>query len=103
VEGKQIKLTWSIPQEGGEPAGIESFTLFRFMTQDLDALCLGCPVDFRKFQEVDADSRAIVDGSRRRMTAYDTRDRGYGYMYKVVAFHESGGVSRDSNIVKVLP
>ena len=102
VEGRRIAVTWSVPRRGGEVVeGIQGFNLFRFKTPDPEKLCVGCPIDFRKFEEIEMD--ADVSGEKGRVTLYDTLEPGYGYAYKVVVLHESGGVSKDSNIAKVLP
>ena len=102
VEGRRIVVTWSVPRRGGEVVeGIQGFNLFRFKTEDPEKLCVGCPIDFRKFEEIEMD--ADVSGKKNRVTLYDTLAPGYGYVYKVVVLHESGGVSKDSNIAKVLP
>ena len=107
AEGSRIELSWSIPRRDGDVVeGIEGFQIFRFKTEDPEKLCVGCPVEFRKFEEVDLDTRAgrgAGIGDEDRVTVYDALQPGYGYMYKVRVVHESGGLSKDSNLVKVLP
>lgn len=102
VEGERIQLSWSIPRRDDEVVeGIEGFQIFRYRTQDREKLCPDCPMDFRTFKKVDAPTAGTED--RGRVTAYDVLERGYGYAYKVLVLHESGGVSKDSNIAKVMP
>ena len=100
---ERIILSWSVPAGDDEAAsGIEAFRVFRFRTDAPEQLCAGCPVDFRRFETVTV-AGPIGSGTERRMTVYDVWDPGYGYMYKVIAVHETGGVSDHSNIATLLP
>jgi hypothetical protein len=102
LAGRRIALTWSVPRQGGEVVdGVQGFNVYRFKTSDPEKLCARCPIDFRKFEEIEMD--AGVPGEEDRVTLYDTYEPGYGYAYKVLVLHESGGMSKDSNIAKVLP
>ena len=102
VDGDRIELSWTIPGRRGQAMeGIKGFDVFRFKTLDPEKMCAGCPVDFRKFEEVKIET--AVSDPEDRVTLYDKKEPGYGYMYKVLVLHESGGVSADSNIAKVLP
>ena len=103
--GDQIRLSWPIAKTGGKPlSDIKGFELFKFQARDAGTLCPGCPVPFTKaltFIQFDSPSPARVKGTR--MFYHDSCDPSYGYAYKVVTHHKSGGVSDDSNVVIVLP
>lgn len=99
----RIELSWSVPTGDDDAvAGIEAFRVFRFRTDAPEQFCEGCPVDFRRFETVTLDRR-VGKGRERRLKVYDVQEPGWGYMYKVITVHESGGVSDDSNVATLLP
>ncbi|OEU45099.1 MAG: hypothetical protein BBJ60_01220 [Desulfobacterales bacterium S7086C20] len=104
VIGEKVWLNWSVPTKDGSVFdGIEGFKVFRHEAGDSTETCSGCPIPFSGLAEIKLDSSepARIEGNV--VTFYDRVKPGYKYAYKVKVYHKSGGVSNDSNIVKVLP
>jgi hypothetical protein len=99
-----IRLRWSIPiDDEDEMDGIRGFRLDYYKTANGDALCLGCPIPFRDstFIRWEFPAPAVIEG--KQVTYWDQFEPDIHCAYKVVAYHRSGGVSADSNIVVVSP
>lgn len=100
--GNAVQLTWSIPKKGDAPfEGIEGFRVFRYTARASASPCLGCPIPFGEFLELKLKHPDPARIEKGRVIFTDTWDAAYQYVYKVVVFHNSGGVSDDSNIVHV--
>jgi hypothetical protein len=101
IDGR-LMLTWSIPTKDGRAVGgITGFRVFKYQAQNDGALCPGCPMPFEEFVEIELKKPqpARVEGTR--VLLEDRFDPAYPCVYKVVAYHKSGGVSEDSNVANV--
>jgi hypothetical protein len=98
----RLMLTWSIPTRENRPvAGIAGFRVFKYQARSDRSLCAGCPIPFEEFVEIALKKPhpARVEGTR--VLLEDRFDPAYPCAYKVVAYHKSGGLSEDSNVVNV--
>ncbi len=101
VIGDKVQLTWSVPKKDNAFfEGLEYFRVQKYMARSSVELCPGCPIPFQDLLEVKlkAPAPARVEGGR--VIFQDAMEVDYRYAYKVVVYHESGGVSKDSNIVE---
>ncbi len=104
VVRQKVWLSWSVPTKNGSVFdGIEGFEVFRHKAGDSTEICSGCPIPFSELAEIKLVSLESSRIEGNAVTFYDRVEPGYRYAYKVRVHHESGGVSNDSNIVKVSP
>ena len=100
--GHDVRLAWSVPKRGDVAAvGIEGFKVYGSDALDLDTPCPGCPILFSERLDVrltDLEPMEVNDG---RVVCHVKVTPGHRYAFKVAAYHKSGGVSEDSNIVQV--
>jgi hypothetical protein len=103
IRGERILLTWSVPKQDGVPTwGIKRFTVLGHTTHRSAPPCPGCPLSFKEIDEILLANPAparIEEGRVHYVMRFDTEFR---YAFKVIAYHKSGGVSDDSNIVRLL-
>jgi hypothetical protein len=98
--GGEVQLTWSIPTKNGAAfEGIEGFRVFRRNVHDSVAPCPGCPLPFDERLDIKLEypEPARVEGGR--LIYLDKVAPDGRYAYKIIVYHKSGGVSRDSNVV----
>jgi predicted small lipoprotein YifL len=100
--GNSIQLHWSVPARGGAPLeGIRSFRVFRHVEKRSAPLCPGCPLSFDKLHEIKMSNPAPARIDHGRMVYSVGSEPGLRYAFKVLAVHQSGGVSDDSNVVRM--
>lgn len=100
--GDEVRLTWTIPKKGDTIfEGIKRFRVFKHKAHGSVARCPGCPIRFDTFFDIRLKDplRGRVEGDR--VICYDKIKSGYRHAYKVVVYHQSGGVSEASNIVEL--
>ncbi len=102
VMGDKVQLTWSVPKKGDEVfGGLEHFRVYKHKSHSSVEICPGCPIPFEHFLDIKLDDPkpARVEGDR--IVCHDKIEADYCYAYKVVVYHKSGGVSDDSNVVRI--
>ncbi|MBI9083824.1 MAG: hypothetical protein JEZ11_09525 [Desulfobacterales bacterium] len=96
----QMTLTWTLPagDDGTGPA--ESVVVYRHRSVAGDAICPGCPPIYTPLATVPVDGGK---GSEKRFSmVYRTQlERGYRYLFKVVARGRDGVPGSDSNLVQI--
>jgi hypothetical protein len=101
VIGDVVRLTWSLPREGGVPfEGMEYIGVYRYQSHISEELCPGCPIPFERVLDIKLKHPEPARVEGQRMTWYDSIEADHRYAYKVVVHHKSGGMSEDSNIVQ---
>jgi hypothetical protein len=101
IEDK-VRLTWSVPKKGNKVfEGLEHFGVYKYRWHSSVEMCPGCPIPFQHFLDIKLDDPkpARVEGGR--VICYDNVEADHRHAYKVVVYHKSGGVSEDSNIVRI--
>ena len=102
IRGETILLTWSVPKKDGIPLeGIKRFTVFAHTAHVSEPPCPGCPLSFKEIHEILLANPApaiIEEGRVRYFMSFDPES---WYAFKVVAYHKRGGMSDNSNIVRV--
>ena len=101
IENGWARLNWSMPKAALEKKApeITGFLIYRSKTS-LKEPCKGCPLMFQRIGQV---SPYTTTESARRDTAIgyaDKLDKGYRYVYKVVAVTANNVVSADSNLIE---
>jgi len=100
LAGDEVQLTWSVPTKNGAPLeGIEGFRVFRRAVRGGVAPCPGCPVPFDEFLDIKLEYPEPAGVEEGRVFCRDQVMPDGPYDYKVIVYHQSGGVSEDSNIV----
>ena len=101
VVGDEVQLIWSMPKKANAVfEGLEYFRLYKHRWHRSVEMCSGCPIPFEDYLDIKLDDPkpARVEGDR---IVYNEKiEPDHRYAYKVVAYHESGGASKDSNIVR---
>jgi hypothetical protein len=101
VLGDKVKLTWSMPRKDNAVFdGLEHFRVCKYKSHSSVELCAGCPIPFERFLDIKLKDPEPAQVEGDRVIWHDTIDVDYRYAYKVVVYHKSGGVSKDSNIVR---
>ena len=101
IENGWARLNWSFPKaalEKGAPE-IAAFLVYRSKAS-LKEPCKGCPLMFQRIARV---SPYTTTESKRRDTTLEYADKlqkGYRYVYKVVAVTDNNVGSEDSNLVE---
>ena len=101
VVGDEVRLIWSLPKKGNEVfEGLEYFRLYKHSRHRSVEMCTGCPIPFEDYLEIKLrdPKPARVEGDH--IVCHDKIEPDHGYAYKLVVYHESGGASKDSNIVR---
>lgn len=100
--GHDVQLAWSIPERGDAGfEGIEGFKVYGSNALDLEAPCPGCPIAFSERLDVRLTDPAPMEVDDGRVVCHVKVTPGHRYAFKVVAYDESGGESKDSNVVQV--
>ncbi|OEU47787.1 MAG: hypothetical protein BA872_03000 [Desulfobacterales bacterium C00003060] len=99
--GDKVLLTWSVLNKGNTLFdGLEHFGVYKSESHISAEICPGCPIPFEHYLDIKLDDPkpARVEGDR--IVFPDNIKADHRYAYKVVVYHKSGGVSKDSNIVE---
>lgn len=100
VVSGEVRLTWSVPKKGDTMfGGIEGFRVYKYQTGGFVAPCPGCPIPFSPWLDIRLKDPEPAQVEGDRITCYDRVESGYRYVYKVIVYHKTGGVSEDSNLV----
>lgn len=95
LEGDGVVLKWSVP--GESLRDITGFYIYRSSASLSEAPCEGCPLVFEKAAIVAVDAQEQKTG---RFVYQEPLLTGYRYAYKVMAYRESSGADRASNVVR---
>ncbi len=101
IENGWARLSWSQPKAALEKKSpeIAGFVVYRSKTS-LKEPCKGCPLMFQRIGRV---SPYTTTESKRRDTTMEYADKlekGYRYVYKVVAVTDNNVASSDSNLIE---
>jgi hypothetical protein len=97
----RVRLTWSVPKKGDTLFdGLTHFGVYRYESHSSAEVCPGCPIPFEQFLDIKLDDPEPARLEGDRMILHDAIEADYRYAYKVVIYHRSGAVSKDSNIVQ---
>lgn len=103
VMGDRVRLTWSIPKEDNTVfEGLTHFGVFKYESDSSAEMCPGCPIPFIHYLDIKLDYPEPAWVEDDRVVFHDIVEADHRYVYKVVAYHEDGGISEDSNIVRFL-
>lgn len=98
IDGDMIVLTWTIPDEmRDKSSGIKGFVVHRAKEKITDDDCRNCPVSFRPVAEVPAETKDPM----KKMEYTERLEKGFKYVFKVIAFSNTGTESADSNYVEL--
>ena len=89
VEGDNLRLVWTKPAEWGSST-LKGYVVHRSKTAVNSDNCDGCPILFQRVAELNAGSEAFSE----------LIEKGYDYIYKVVAVSIYGSTSPDSPLIK---
>ncbi len=99
IDGDMIVLTWTIPDKmEDKSAGIKDFVLHRARQRIPDGDCKNCPVNFKPVAEVSAETKLAAE----KMKYSERLEKGFKYVFKVIAVGNSGRESIDSNYVEIV-
>jgi len=100
--GHDVRSVWSVPERGDAGfEGMEGFKVYGSNALDLEAPCPGCPIPFSERLDVRLTGPEPIEVDDGRVICHVKVTPGHRYAFKAVAYDESGGVSKDSNIVQV--
>jgi hypothetical protein len=101
VTGDTVRLSWTLPREKAVVfPGLELFRVYKYKAPISHELCEGCPIPFQQVLDVHLDNPAPAWTEQGRMFWEDRVEPDQRYAYMITVHHESGGVSKDSNIVQ---
>jgi hypothetical protein len=101
VVGDKVQLTWSMPKKGKKVfEGLEHFGIYKYEAHSSVEMCPGCPIPFEHFVDIRLDDTKAAQVEGDRITWHDKIKSDHRYAYKIIVYHRSGGVSKDSNIVQ---
>ena len=101
VIGDKVRLTWSVPKKADKAfEGLGHFGVYKYKAHISAEICTGCPIPFKHFLDIKLEDPEQVRVKGDRIVCHDDVEAGHRYAYKVVVYHKSGGVSKDSNIVQ---
>jgi len=97
-----LKLTWTIPKHKGKiHPDLEGFFVYRSRKPLSESECPDCPLQFKLVADLGQKTvKASEKKKKSRMTYSETLVKGYRYIYKVVAYNDSGLRFGDSNLVE---
>ena len=102
LDQDQVTLNWSIPTgKATGSAGLAGFIVFRAASPLADPVCDGCPALFRRIAEIDFEALMAGNPDRKTATFQQTIEKGYQYIFKVMAISKDGQRGPDSNRVVV--
>lgn len=96
-----LELTWTIPKHKGKiHPDLEGFFVYRSQKPLSEAECQNCPLKFKLVADIGIKTiKALEKKKKGHMTYSETLRKGYRYIYKVVAYSDSGSRFGDSNLV----
>lgn len=99
IDGETIVLTWTIPgKTEDKSAGIKSFVVHRAKQKITDGDCKNCPVNFKPVAEVSAETKLPAE----KMKYAERLEKGFKYIFKIIAISSAGTESSDSNYVEIV-
>lgn len=102
VIGDKVRLTWSVPKKGDKVFdGLERFGIYKYEWDSSSEMCPGCPIPFEHFADIRLEDTEAAQVEGDRIIWHDNTAADHRYAYKVMVYHRSGGVSEDSNIVRI--
>jgi len=100
IDGNKLKLTWTIPEVKGKvKSGLGGFYVFRSKKSVSESDCKKCPVVFKQVSDISLEDDSKNLGKDRRAFYTEALEKGYRYIYKVVAYTNNGVTGKDSNII----
>ncbi len=97
-----LKLNWTIPKHKGKiHPDLEGFFVYRSQKPLSESECPDCPLKFKLVADI--GKKAVTSSAKLtkgRMAYSETLAKGYRYIYKVVAYNDSGSRFGDSNLVE---
>ena len=101
VIGDKVQLTWSMPKKDNALFdGVEHFRVYKYKSHSSIEVCEGCPIPFKPLLDIKLKDPYPAQMEGGSIIYHDAIEANYGYAYKIVVHHKSGGVSEDSNIVQ---
>jgi predicted small lipoprotein YifL len=96
-----LKLNWTIPKHKGKRhPDLEGFFVYRSQKPLSESECPDCPLQFKLVADIGIETIKISEKKKNgHMTYRETLAKGYRYIYKVVAYDDSGSRFDDSNLV----
>jgi len=96
-----LKLNWTIPKHKGKiHPDLEGFFVYRSQKPLSESECPDCPLKFKLVADIGEKAvKSSAKLTKGRMTYSETLVKGYRYIYKVVAYNDSGLRFGDSNLV----
>jgi predicted small lipoprotein YifL len=96
-----LKLNWTIPKHKGKiHPDLEGFFVYRSQKPLSESECPNCPLTFKLVADIGPKTiKASEKKEKGHMTYSETLATGYRYIYKVVAYDDSGSRFDDSNLV----
>lgn len=89
IDGGIVKIIWDKPK-ADNLAVVKSYAVHRSKTGIDEKNCEGCPVLFKRIAELNSDS-----------TSYEELlEKGYKYIYKLVAISKYNTISPDSDFLR---
>jgi len=99
IDGDTLKLTWSTPKEKGKvTSGLSGFIVYRSKMLHSESDCTDCPMLFRRVADIPIEVKGSGDLKKGHMRHYETLEKGYRYIYKVIGYSK-GVTGSDSNYV----
>lgn len=99
IDGDMFVLTWTIPGKmEDKSAAIKSFIVHRGKQKIQDGDCRNCPVNFKPVAEVSAETKLAAE----KMKYAERLEKGFKYVFKVIASSNSGRESIDSNYAEII-
>lgn len=101
VQEDTLKLTWTIPKHKGKiHPDLEGFWVYRSRKPLSESECPNCPLKFKLVADIGISAIKTSEKKERGQIIYsEVLTRGYRYIYKVVAYNDSGSRFGDSNLV----
>jgi len=101
VIGDKVQLTWSMPKDDNELFDrVKHFRVYKYKSHSSIEVCEGCPIPFKPLLDIKLKDPYPAQMEGDSIIYHDAIEANYGYAYKIVVHHKSGGVSEDSNIVQ---
>ncbi len=99
IAGDTLTLTWTIPQEKGKAtSGLSGFIVYRSKRPLSESDCKNCPLLFKRVADIPIEVNVSGRLKKGSMTYYETLEKGYRYIYKVIGYAK-GVTSKDSNYI----
>lgn len=97
----KVRLTWSMPKKDDQLVeGLDYFGVYKYKSLTAEEVCPECPIPFEHFFDISLKDPEPAQVEGDTIIFYDTIEADCSYAYKVIVYHESGGVSEDSNTVR---